>query len=192
MVRLLTLLKLMVLFLNLTTWLPEGPDGDLVALSSRPLLKGLLDLSLNLWDSYNNIWNLTMKKQVTYDFVIFYSSNYKISYFYLLPLNSVHSSPSSVESSFSSQQRRMFSLFCPSWWQASQPQANLNKFSKNCWMILWSVKLTFKKDEKLLLIQRAVFLWDMVAISSSLSPSSNSLIEFSICGDLGKSLPGLK
>ena len=42
------LLKLMVLFWTWITWLPEGPGKDLVSLSWRSLLIGLLDLSLNL------------------------------------------------------------------------------------------------------------------------------------------------
>ena len=55
MVRLLMLLKLIVLPWNWTTWLPEGPGEDLLALSSRPLFTGLLDLSLNLGSFYRKI-----------------------------------------------------------------------------------------------------------------------------------------
>ena len=129
---------------------------------------------------------------------------------YLLPLNSEYpsslkssassqmkrpkSSPSSEISSASSQMKwRKFSLLYFSYFrQTSQPQANLNESSQNLSVKLCRVKLTLKEEEKLLLIQRHVLVWDMVPVLSFLSPCPNSLVELPFRGDLRQCLPGLK
>ena len=76
-------------------------------------------------------------------------------------------------------------------WQASQLLANLNESSQNLCTILCRMKLTFEEEEKLLLIERPVLVGDMVPVPSSLSPSPQSLVEFSLSGDFRQSHPWL-
>ena len=84
------------------------------------------------------------------------------------------------------------SLRLSSSWQASQLLANLNKSSQNLCTILCRIKLTFEEEEKLLLIEWPVFVRDMEALVSPLSPSPDSLIESPILGHLRQRHPWLE